>query len=153
MTVSWSNITVAPAKIAVKLCYTSDQIVDRAWRKKKDGINDNNQCKQTADVQKFLVSAFDSTALSGSTDVKIPMNTAPTTYTIQVLAIDAAGVYSAWGDSLTTECKYTIESYDKRPLSLQGTMGFFMAFSLIFAGGVWMYDVKKQNSIASQWAQ
>jgi hypothetical protein len=32
-------------------------------------------------------------------------------------------------------------------------MGFFCAFSLIFAGAVWVYDVKKQNSIAAQWAQ
>merc|ERR1712162_60525 len=109
LTVKWSGLTVAPAKIAIKLCYTKDQIVDRAWRKFKDNIKDNKQCKQTADTAKFLVEPFASTALEGEKEVVIPMNTAPTT--------------------------------------LQGTMGFFCAFSLIFAASVWAYDVKKQNAI------
>merc|ERR1711885_121870 len=54
LTVKWSGLTVAPAKIAIKLCYTKDQIVDRAWRKFKDNIKDNKQCKQTADTAKFF---------------------------------------------------------------------------------------------------
>jgi len=57
-------LTVAPAKIAIKLCYTKDQTVDRAWRKFKDNIKDNKQCKQTADTAAFLVEPFESTALS-----------------------------------------------------------------------------------------
>jgi hypothetical protein len=32
-------------------------------------------------------------------------------------------------------------------------MGFFCAFSMIVAGTVWIFDVKKQNAIAAQWAQ
>merc|ERR1711990_1318596 len=100
LTVKWSGLTVAPAKIAVKLCYTKDQIVDRAWRKFKDNIKDNKQCKQTADTAKFLVEPFASTALEGEKEVVIPMNTAPTTYTVQVLAMDDTGAFIQYGDSL-----------------------------------------------------
>ena len=153
LTVTWSGLSAAPAKIAIKLCYTKDQIVDRAWRKFKDNIADNKQCQQTADSSKFLVDAFDSTGLSGSKDVKIPLNTAPTTYTVQVMAIDADGAIFQYGDSLDSECHLEIDTYDRTPMTLQGTMGFFCAFSMIVAGTVWIYDVKKQNAIAAQWAQ
>jgi hypothetical protein len=37
--------------------------VDRAWRKFKDNIKDNKQCKQTADTAAFLVEPFASTAM------------------------------------------------------------------------------------------
>jgi hypothetical protein len=153
LTVTWSGLTAAPAKIAFKLCYTSDQTVDRAWRKFKDNIADNKQCKQTADEAKYLMDPFESTAMSGSKEVMIPMNTAPTTYTVQVLAMDADGVIFQYGDSKTTECHVEIDTYDRRPMALQGTMGFFCAFSMIVAGTVWIFDVKKQNAIAAQWAQ
>lgn len=146
-------MTVAPAKIAIKLCYTKDQIVDRAWRKFKDNIKDNKQCKQTADTAKFLVEPFASTALEGEKEVVIPMNTAPTTYTVQVLAMDDTGAFIQYGDSLLSECHIKIDTYNRLPMTLQGTMGFFCAFSLIFAASVWAYDAKKQNAIAAQWAQ
>ena len=150
---NWSDLTTAPAKIGIKLCYTADQVVDRAWRKYKDNIEDNKRCKQTADTAKYLVDPFDSTALSGSKEVMIPMNTAPTTYTVQVLAMGADGAFIQYGDTENVECHFEVESYDRRPMTLQGTMGFFCAFSMIVAGGVWFYDVKKQNAIAAQWAQ
>ena len=150
---NWSDLTTAPAKIGIKLCYTADQVVDRAWRKYKDNIEDNKRCKQTADTAKYLVDPFDSTALSDSKEVMIPINTAPTTYTVQVLAMDADGAFIQYGDTENVECHFEVESYDRRPMTLQGTMGFFCAFSMIVAGGVWFYDVKKQNAIAAQWAQ
>ena len=91
--------------------------------------------------------------MSGEKEVVIPMNTAPTTYTVQVLAMDDTGAFIQYGDSLLSECHIKIDTYDRLPMTLQGTMGFFCAFSLIFAGAVWVYDVKKQNTIAAQWAQ
>jgi hypothetical protein len=93
------------------------------------------------------------TALEGEKEVVIPMNTAPTTYTVQVLAMDDTGAFIQYGDSLLSECHIKIDTYDRLPMTLQGTMGFFCAFSLIFAASVWAYDVKKQNAIAAQWAQ
>ena len=96
---NWSGLTTAPAKIGIKLCYTADQTVDRAWRKYKDNIKDNKRCKQTADTAKYLVDPFDSTALEGNKEVMIPMNTAPTTYTVQVLAMDADGAFISARDA------------------------------------------------------
>merc|ERR1712100_257477 len=85
------TLTGGADTIAIKLCFHKDKIVDRPWRKFKDNINKNKQCWQTAKLAKFLKEgiAYDS---SGSALIELPMNTAPSTYSVQVLS-QAGGTY------------------------------------------------------------
>ena len=101
ITVKWSDFTEPADTIAIKLCFHKDKIVDRPWRKFKDNINKNKQCWQTAKLAKFLKEGivYDSSG-SGSELIELPMNTAPSTYSVQVLS-QAGGTYKQWGDSKT----------------------------------------------------
>merc|ERR1711990_1319242 len=124
ITVKWSDFTESADTIAIKLCFHKDKIVDRPWRKFKDNINKNKQCWQTAKLAKFLKEgiAYDS---SGSALIELPMNTAPSTYSVQVLS-QAGGTYKQWGDSKT----YT----------LVGTQAFFTVFSIVVLIVSYCYD-------------
>ena len=99
ITVKWSDFTEPADTIAIKLCFHKDKTVDRPWRKFKDNINKNKQCWQTAKLAKFLKEGivYDSSG-SGSELIELPMNTAPSTYSVQVLS-QAGGTYKQWGDS------------------------------------------------------
>ena len=122
ITVKWSDFTESADTIAIKLCFHKDKIVDRPWRKFKDNINKNKQCWQTAKLAKFLKEgiAYDS---SGSALIELPMNTAPSTYSVQVLS-QAGGTYKQWGDSKTytqtaDKCAHvTTAIYENQPSTL-----------------------------------
>eukprot|EP00740_Mantoniella_antarctica_P004821 CAMPEP_0181358820 /NCGR_PEP_ID=MMETSP1106-20121128/5737_1 /TAXON_ID=81844 /ORGANISM="Mantoniella antarctica, Strain SL-175" /LENGTH=200 /DNA_ID=CAMNT_0023471853 /DNA_START=68 /DNA_END=670 /DNA_ORIENTATION=- len=143
--VHWSNFTAMTGvtSFSVKLCYTADKIIERPWRKFVGEINKNKQCWQTAKLAKFLKQgiAFES---SGELEIEVPMNTAASTYTIQMLSQNAAGNYLEWGDSVKTSCKITTTSYDNQPASLQGVQAFFCVFSILVLVVAYTYDRSKQ---------
>ena len=104
--VKWSDFTESADTIALKLCFHTDQIVDRPWRVHDDNIDDNKQCWQTETANYTVLKegiAYNSTG-SGSALIKLPMNTAPSTYSVQVLSQGTScnsGPYCQWGDSNT----------------------------------------------------
>merc|ERR1711908_221149 len=146
ITVKWSDFTESADSIAIKLCFHKDKIVDRPWRKFKD-INKNKQCWQTAKLAKFLKEgiAYDS---SGSALIELPMNTAPSTYSVQVLS-QAGGTYKQWGDSKTytqtaDKCAHvTTAIYENQPSTLVGTQAFFTVFSIVVLIVSYCYDRSK----------
>ena len=83
---AWSNFTLPATTMAFKLCYTDDKILDRPWRKFKGEIEKNKQCWQTAKLEKFLGPSDTAWAAAGSLSIALPMNTAPSTYTVQVFS-------------------------------------------------------------------
>lgn len=149
ITVKWSDFTVSADTIAIKLCFHKDKIVDRPWRKFKDNINKNKQCWQTAKLAKFLKEgiAYDSSG-SGSALIELPMNTAPSTYSVQVLS-QAGGTYKQWGDSKTytqtaDKCAHvTTAIYENQPSTLVGTQAFFTVFSIVVLIVSYCYDRSK----------
>jgi hypothetical protein len=72
------------------------------------------------------------------------MNTAPSTYTVQVLSKDAAGEYLQYGDSKTDGCIITTEIYNNMPSTLIGTQAFFAVFSIVVLIAAYTYDSAKQ---------
>lgn len=141
--VSWSNFSLPATKMAVKLCFTTDRTAERPWRKFDNDINKNKQCWQTAKMAKFFKQDAPF-ATSGSLSIPLPVNTAPSTYTVQVFSQDAGGAYQEWGDSLDTSCKITTRIYDNQPDSLKGTQGFFTVFSIVVLVVAYGYDRSKQ---------
>ena len=149
ITVKWSGFTESADTIAIKLCFHEDKIVDRPWRKFKDNINKNKQCWQTAKLAKVLQEgiAYDSSG-SGSALIELPMNTAPSTYSVQVLS-QAGGTYKQWGDSKTytqtaDKCAHvTTAIYENQPSTLVGTQAFFTVFSIVVLIVSYCYDRSK----------
>ena len=127
----------------IKLCFTDDKIKERPWRKFNDIIKKNKQCWQTAELKKFLKSGVSYRA-EGQENIDIPMNTAPSTYTVQVLSKDAAGEYLQYGDSKTDGCIITTEIYNNMPSTLIGTQAFFAVFSIVVLIAAYTYDSAKQ---------
>ena len=127
----------------IKLCFTDDKIKERPWRKFQDNIKKNKQCWQTAELKKFLKSGV-SYSEQGQENIDIPMNTAPSTYTVQVLSKDAAGEYLQYGDSKTGGCIITTEIYNNMPSALIGTQAFFAVFSIVVLIAAYTYDSAKQ---------
>ena len=143
ISVSWSNFSIAADSMVMKLCFTKDKIVDRPWRKYKDAINKNKQCWQTAKMAKFFKEGI-TYAASGSMEVPLPMNTAPSTYSVQVLSKDSTGKYLQYGDSVDTSCKITTTIYNNMPDTLKGTQAFFCVFSIVVLIVAYTYDRSKQ---------
>lgn len=143
VTVSWSNFTLPADKMAIKLCFTKDKISERPWRKYVKTINKNKQCWQTAKMAKFFRQGV-AYASSGTETIPLPENTAPSTYTVQVLSQDAASKYVQWGDSKDTSCKITTTIYENQTDGMKGTMGFFTVFSLVVLIVAYGYDRSKQ---------
>ena len=137
----------------VKLCYDDSELASKPWRKKKDIVNKNKRCKQTvveADYLKAGIPVTGSPApTTGHVDIPLPLNIAPAKYFIQVLESDSSG-YVRYGDDST--CTFEVVTYDRLPQALVGTMSFFIAFSIIVATAGTMYDYKKQNAAAAQYA-
>lgn len=135
----------------VKICYEAAQTVGRKWRKKNDVVDKNKQCKQTAVESDQLakgVAVSDLTRTAGF-DIQMPLNIAPNNYYIQVLEKSASNGYLRYGNSA---CTFTVDTYERTPQGLVGTMSFFIAFSIIVStAGIW-YDHKKQNAAASAYA-
>mmetsp|Transcript_7061 Transcript_7061/g.27771 ORF Transcript_7061/g.27771 Transcript_7061/m.27771 type:complete len:199 (-) Transcript_7061:433-1029(-) len=142
--VNWSDFTESADTIAIKLCFHKDKTVDRPWRKFKDNINKNKQCWQTAKLAKFLKEGIGYSS-SGSELIELPMNTAPSTYSVQVLS-QAGGTYKQWGDSKTytqtaDKCAHvTTAIYENQPSTLVGTQAFFTVFSIIVLIVSYAYD-------------
>ena len=143
ITVSWAESLASGDSVDVKLCYTD--VASKPWRKFKDNVKKNKKCKQTA-VEKANIAVGET---GSQVTIPVELNIAPTTYTIQVLRKDSTGGYTAYKNDA---CVFKIESYERLPTNLVGTMSFFIAFSIIVAtAGTW-YDYKKQNAAAAAWA-
>ena len=84
--VSWTNFTMDADTLSFKLCFTTERISERPWRKFKDEIDKNKQCWQTAKLEKFLKEGV-TYEEAGSMMIEIPENTAPSMYTVQVLGV------------------------------------------------------------------
>ena len=140
ITVSW---TVASGdSVDAKLCYTD--IASKPWRKFKDNVKKNKKCKQTA-VEKANIAVGET---GSSVTIPVELNIAPTTYTIQILSKDSTGGYTSYANDA---CAFKVESYERLPTNLVGTMSFFIAFSIVVAtAGTW-YDYKKQSAAAAAW--
>eukprot|EP00227_Mantoniella_beaufortii_P015852 CAMPEP_0197588632 /NCGR_PEP_ID=MMETSP1326-20131121/9848_1 /TAXON_ID=1155430 /ORGANISM="Genus nov. species nov., Strain RCC2288" /LENGTH=197 /DNA_ID=CAMNT_0043153479 /DNA_START=61 /DNA_END=654 /DNA_ORIENTATION=+ len=139
---AWSNFTIVGETMAVKLCYTNAKIVDRPWRKFVGTIDKNKQCWQTAKLAKFLVETMPYAA-TGSMPIPLPMNTAPSDYTVQLLS-KVNGTYAQYGDSKGTSCALTTTIYENQPASLVGTQVFFTVFSLVVLVVSYVIDKKRQ---------
>jgi len=143
ITVSWAETLASGDSVDVKLCYTD--IKSKPWRKFKDNVKKNKKCKQTA-VEKDNIAVGET---GSSVTIPVDLNIAPTTYTIQVLRKDSTGGYTAYKNDA---CVFKVDSYERLPTNLVGTMSFFIAFSIIVAtAGTW-YDYKKQTAAAAAWA-
>ena len=143
ITVSWAESLASGDSVDVKLCYTD--VASKPWRKFKDNVKKNKKCKQTA-VEKANIAVGET---GSQVTIPVELNIAPTTYTIQVLRKDSTGGYTAYKNDA---CVFKIESYERLPTNLVGTMSFFIAFSIVVAtAGTW-YDYKKQSAAAAAWA-
>jgi hypothetical protein len=151
ITVAWSGFTpAADSTLTVKLCYDDSELTGKPWRKFKDEIAKNKQCKQTVVESAALQTGIDPTSGTGSVEIEIPRNIAPAKYSIQVLESTAADGYTAWGHDET--CSFTVDTYDRRPQALVGTMSFFIAFSIVAGTAGYMVDAKRQSAAASAYA-
>ena len=151
ITVSWSGFTpAADSTLTVKLCYDDSELPGKPWRKFKDEIAKNKQCKQTVVESAALQTGIDPTSGTGSVEIEIPRNIAPAKYSIQVLESTAADGFTAWGQDET--CSFTVDTYDRRPQALVGTMSFFIAFSIVAGTAGYMVDAKRQSAAASAYA-
>ena len=143
--------TSADSTATVFICYETSQTVGRKWRKKNDVVDKNKQCQQTAVEAKSLAKgvAISDLKSPSSFDITMPLNTAPNNYYIQVVEKSAANGYLRYGNSA---CTFTVDTYERTPQGLVGTMSFFIAFSVIVStAGIW-YDHKKQNAAAAAYA-
>ena len=142
ITVSWTGVASGDS-VDVKLCYTD--IKSKPWRKFKDNVKKNKKCKQTA-VEKANIAVGET---GSSVTIPVELNIAPTTYTIQILSKDSTGGYTSYENDA---CVFKVDSYERLPTNLVGTMSFFIAFSIVVAtAGTW-YDYKKQTAAAAAWA-
>ena len=142
ITVSWTEVP-AGESVDVKLCYVD--VASKPWRKFKDNVKKNKKCKQTA-VEKDNIAVGET---GSSVTIPVELNIAPTTYTIQILSKDSTGGYTSYANDA---CAFKVESYERLPTNLVGTMSFFIAFSIVVAtAGTW-YDYKKQSAAAAAWA-
>ena len=141
ITVSWTEVP-AGESVDVKLCYVD--VASKPWRKFKDNVKKNKKCKQTA-VEKANIAVGET---GSSVTIPVELNIAPTTYTIQILSKDSTGGYTSYANDA---CAFKVESYERLPTNLVGTMSFFIAFSIVVAtAGTW-YDYKKQSAAAAAW--
>ena len=133
--------------VDVKLCFTKAKIFERPWRKYADNIENNKQCWQTAELAKFLKQGAATTdaAGAGSASLALPVNTAPSEYTIQVISKDAAGAYTQWADSVNnpSSCEIKTKIYNNMPSSLVGVQAFFTVFSIVILVASYTYDRAK----------
>ena len=142
ITVAWTGVNAGDT-VDVKLCYTD--IASKPWRKYKDDVKKNKKCKQTAVEKDNLVVGATGTSVT----IPVELNIAPAKYTIQVLSKDSTGGYTSYANDA---CAFTVDTYDRLPSNLVGTMSFFIAFSIIVAtAGTW-YDYKKQTAAAAAWS-
>jgi len=149
LTVAWSGFTpTAGSTLAVKLCYDDSEVTGKPWRKFNDVIAKNKKCKQTVVESAALKTGIDPS--DNSVEIEVPRNIAPAKYSIQVLESTADG-YTAWGQT-EDACAFTVETYDRRPQALVGTMSFFIAFSIVAGTAGYFIDNKRQSAAAAAYA-
>lgn len=152
ITVAWSGFTpAADSTLTVKLCYDDSELPGKPWRKFKDEIAKNKQCKQTVVESAALQTGIDPASGTGSVEIKVPRNIAPAKYSIQVLESTAADGFTTYGETADA-CAFTVDTYDRRPQALVGTMSFFIAFSIVAGTAGYMVDAKRQSAAASAYA-
>ena len=81
----------------------------------------------------------------GTYTAELPVNTAPSEYTIQVLSKDAGGGYSQFQDSKNNDnsCSIKTEIYNNLPTNLVGVQAFFTVFSIVVLVAAYTYDKAK----------
>ena len=145
--VSYSDFP-AGETVDIKLCFTDEKIKERPWRKYVNNLEKNKQCWQTADMLKILKKGATTTAAdgSGSVAVELPVNVAPSEYTIMVYSKDADGAFTQWQDSKNNaaSCAIKTKIYNNMPTSLVGVQAFFTVFSILVLVGSYTYDRAKQ---------
>jgi len=150
ITVAWSGFTpAADSTLTVKLCYDDSELPGKPWRKFNDVVTKNKQCKQTVVESAALQTGIDPS--DGSVEIKLPRNIAPAKYSIQVLESTAADGYTTYGQTADA-CAFTVDTYDRRPQALVGTMSFFIAFSIVAGTAGYMVDSKRQSAAAAAYA-
>lgn len=133
----------------IKLCFTKAKISERPWRKFVDIVAKNKQCWQTAELAKFFKAGAYVTDANGAGTytAELPVNTAPSEYTIQVLSKDAGGGYSQYQDSKNNinanSCSIKTEIYNNLPTNLVGVQAFFTVFSIVVLVAAYTYDKAK----------
>ena len=151
ITVAWSGFTpAADSTLTVKLCYDDSELPGKPWRKFNDVVTKNKQCKQTVVESAALQTGIDPASGTGSVEIEVPRNIAPAKYSIQVLESTAADGYTTYGHDET--CSFTVDTYDRRPQALVGTMSFFIAFSIVAGTAGYMIDNKRQSAAAAAYA-
>jgi hypothetical protein len=134
--------------VDIKLCFTDEKIKERPWRKYVNNLEKNKQCWQTADMLKILKKGATTTASdgTGSVSVELPVNVAPSEYTIMVYSKDADGAFTQWQDSKNNadSCAIKTKIYNNMPTSLVGVQAFFTVFSILVLIGSYTYDRAKQ---------
>ena len=137
--------------VDIKLCFTDDKIKERPWRKYVNNLEKNKQCWQTADLLKIFKKAAVTTGSdgAGSVSVELPVNVAPSEYTIMVYSKDADGAFTQWQDSKenAASCPIKTKIYNNLPTSLVGVQAFFTVFSIFVLIGSYTYDRAKQAQL------
>ena len=137
--------------VDIKLCFTDDKIKERPWRKFVNNLEKNKQCWQTADLLKILKKGAVTTGSdgTGSVSVELPVNIAPSEYTVMVYSKDADGAFTQWQDSKNNaaSCPIKTKIYNNLPTSLVGVQAFFTVFSILVLVGSYTYDRAKQAQL------
>ena len=137
--------------VDIKLCFLDSKIKERPWRKYVNNLEKNKQCWQTADMLKILKKAATTTLAdgTGSVSVDLPVNIAPSEYTVMVYSKDADGAFTQWQDSKENDdsCAIKTKIYNNMPTSLVGVQAFFTVFSILVLGGSYTYDRYKQAQL------
>ena len=136
--------------VDIKLCFTDEKIKERPWRKYVNNLEKNKQCWQTADLLKIFKKGAVTTGAdgAGSVSVELPVNVAPSEYTIMVYSKDADGAFTQWQDSKNNadSCPIKTKIYNNLPTSLVGVQAFFTVFSILVLAGSYTYDRAKQQA-------
>ena len=136
--------------VDIKLCFTDEKIKERPWRKYVNNLEKNKQCWQTADLLKIFKKGAVTTGAdgAGSVSVELPVNVAPSEYTIMVYSKDADGAFTQWQDSKenAASCPIKTKIYNNLPTSLVGVQAFFTVFSILVLAGSYTYDRAKQQA-------
>lgn len=152
ITVAWSGFTpAADSTLTVKLCYDDSELTGKPWRKFNDVVTKNKQCKQTVVESAALKTGIDPASGTGSVEIEVPRNIAPAKYSIQVLESTDADGFTTYGQTADS-CAFTVDTYDRRPQALVGTMSFFIAFSIVAGTAGYMIDNKRQSAAAAAYA-
>lgn len=131
------------AKVLVKACYNDASKKDRPWRKAKDVINDDKQCKK-----KFAEgAAIPAEGESASITYSFPPDFPGATYFVRVFAQTADGTFVYYGqsnlkDGVTYKTdEFTIDAYDGVSAGLTAGVAVCSAIAILVLIGYGAYDI------------